>query len=112
MSAFSTSDTISTFLINSPTDHLQSSLLIDGDIIHLQEGTTQGDLMAMLMYAIATVPLIKRLTSNVKQTWCADNAAATGKVTEAHTTPIRGRINRDTTSIQAERAEEVVHNFC
>lgn len=71
---------ISTYLINSyrsPTE-----LFIDGDVIHSQEGTTQGDPMAMPFYAIATVPLIKKLPTNVKQTWYADDAAATGKITK------------------------------
>ena len=37
------------------------------------------------MYALATVPLIKRLTSTVKQTWYADDAAATGKIVDLQT---------------------------
>ena len=69
---------IATMLINcyrAPID-----LFIDGDVILPQEGITQGDSLAMPMYALATVPLIKRLTSTMKQTWYADNAAATGKI--------------------------------
>ena len=44
------------------------------------EGTTQGDPLAMLMYALATVPLISHLgeSSNVIQVWYADDASATG----------------------------------
>ncbi len=55
------------FLINSYRSHTE--LFVDGDVIHSQEGTTQGDPMAMPMYAIATVPFIKKLTSGAKQTW-------------------------------------------
>ena len=44
-----------------------------------QEGTTQGDPLAMAMYAIATVPLIEKLQStNTKQVWYADDATAGG----------------------------------
>ena len=34
------------------------------------------------IHPIATLPLIKWLTSTVKQTWYSDNAAATGKITQ------------------------------
>ena len=74
---------IATILINcyrAPTD-----LFIDGDVILSQEGITQGDPLAMPMYALATVPLIKRLTPTVKQTWYADDAAATGKIASLRT---------------------------
>ena len=70
---------IATMLINcyrAPTD-----LFIDGDVILSQEGITQ----TMPMYALATVPLIKRLTSTVKQTWYADDAAAIGKIASLRT---------------------------
>ena len=60
-------------------------LFIDGNVILSQEGITQGDPLAMPMHALATVPLIKRLTSTVKQTWYADDAAATGKIASLQT---------------------------
>ncbi|KAL5475080.1 hypothetical protein EMCRGX_G027135 [Ephydatia muelleri] len=42
-------------------------------------GTTQGDPLAMAMYAIATIPLIEKLQStNTKQVWYADDATAVG----------------------------------
>ncbi len=34
------------------------------------------------MYALATIPLIKKLEGNYKQIWYADDAAAVGKITE------------------------------
>ncbi|KAL5479574.1 hypothetical protein EMCRGX_G023114 [Ephydatia muelleri] len=41
------------------------------------EGTTQGDPLAMAMYAIATVSLIEKLQStNTKQVWYANDATA------------------------------------
>ena len=46
------------------------------------EGTTQGDPLAMAMYDLDMVPLIKRLhvaVPNVKQVWFADDATVVGK---------------------------------
>ncbi|KAL5505646.1 hypothetical protein EMCRGX_G007111 [Ephydatia muelleri] len=45
-----------------------------------QEGTTQGDPLAMLMYALAILPLIRRIADNVQQAWYADDAIATGSL--------------------------------
>ena len=45
------------------------------------EGNTQGDPLAMAMYALATVPLIHLLSNNspdVKQAWYADDATGPG----------------------------------
>ena len=54
-----------------------ASLFIDGDTLFSQEGTTQGDPLAMAMYAITTVPLIEKLQStNTKQVWYANDATA------------------------------------
>ena len=51
-------------------------LFVDGQCIMSQEGTTQGDPLAMAMYAIATQPLIKRLDNIAKQVWYADDSTA------------------------------------
>ena len=65
---------ISTILVN--TYREASQLFIDGEVLYSEEGTTQGDPLAMHMYALATLPLIQRLPSSVKQVWYADDAAA------------------------------------
>ena len=56
------------------------ALFIDGETILSQEGTTQGDPLAMSMYAIGTLPLICRLPKEVNHVWFADDATAGGKV--------------------------------
>ncbi len=57
---------IATILIN--TYRAPTELFIDGGVLLSQEGPTQGDPLAMPMYALATVPLIKQLTTSVKVT--------------------------------------------
>ena len=60
-------------------------LFIDGETLHSCEGTTQGDPLAMAMYAIGILPLVHQLQSdNTKQTWFADDAAAGGRVHHLH----------------------------
>ncbi len=71
---------LATILINNyraPTE-----LFVDGHTLLSQEGTTQGDPLAMPMYALATIPLIRKLEGNHKQIWYADDAAAVGKITK------------------------------
>ena len=59
------------------------NLYIDGETIYSQEGTTQGDPLAMAMYAIAIRPLINHLQSeSLKQIWYADDAAAGGELSD------------------------------
>ena len=60
-----------------------SSLFIDGEHILSEEGTTQGDPLAMAMYALSTVPLINRLEGLAAQVWFADDdAAAAGSLVD------------------------------
>ena len=68
----------STILINtyrSPTE-----LFADGSTVLSQEGTTQGDPLAVPMYALGILPLIQHSSVDVNQVWYADDAAATGTV--------------------------------
>ena len=53
-----------------------SHLFVDGQCMMSREGTTQGDPLAMAMYAIATQSLIRRLNNIIKQVQCADDFAA------------------------------------
>ena len=57
------------------------SLFIDGEELLSCEGTTQGDLLTMAMFAVATVPLIKELRNiHTKQIWYADDASSSGSL--------------------------------
>ena len=58
-----------------------SSLFIEGETLLSSEGTTQGDPLAMTMYALAVVPLIRRLKDLAHQVWFADDASAGGGLT-------------------------------
>ena len=69
---------IATTLINTYRAH--TDLFIHGSSLLSQEGTTQGDPLAMPMYAIATIPLIRSLPSNVQQAWYADDVSASGSL--------------------------------
>ena len=61
-----------------------SELFVGGKVIYSMEGTTQGDPLAMPMYAVASVPLIDRLetaNSGARQLWFADDSSNAGKLT-------------------------------
>ena len=70
---------LATAIIN--TYRQAADLYVDGTTLHSQEGTTQVDPLAMAMYTIAILPLIRRINKDVKQAWYADNATATGNIT-------------------------------
>ena len=64
-----------------------TNLFVDGDVILSDEGVTQGDPLAMPIYAVATVPLIRKLEidNDARQMWYADDACATGTLENLRT---------------------------
>ena len=56
-----------TILVNCYSRGLICILLIDGETILSQEGTSQGDPLSMLFYAISMLPLIDCLQSEATQ---------------------------------------------
>ena len=74
---------LATVLIN--TYRAPTELYVDGDVLYSQEGTTQGNLLAMPMYALATIPLmryLKHTIGDVNQAWYTDDACAAGEITK------------------------------
>ena len=67
-----------TYLIN--MYRAATELFVQDTIISSREGTTQGDPLAMPMYALGILPLIQRSTGDVLQVWYAGDASATGTI--------------------------------
>ena len=59
-----------------------AELFIEDETILSKEGTTQGDPLAMSIYGIAILPLIKKIDNTCKQIWFADDASAGGKINQ------------------------------
>ena len=59
---------------------------VGGGELQSAEGTTQGDPLAMLIYAFSLQPLISLIhnCSTAKQCWFADDATGSGPVKEAN----------------------------
>ena len=56
-------------------------LFIDGEVILSSEGMTQGDPLAVAIYAIGILPLIHHLNQQLcTQVWYADDAAVGGSL--------------------------------
>ena len=76
---------LSTVLCNTYGAPVRLFIVGEGELLST-EGTTQGDPLAMAMYALAVVPLIRQLrhavseVSEVSQAWFADDATAEGSL--------------------------------
>ena len=70
----------SAILIN--TYRVDVALYIEGSTLLSEEGTTQGDPLAMPMYALGVLPLINCISGDLMQVWYADNATACGSLSE------------------------------
>ena len=59
-----------------------NSHFIGGDTLLLRKGTTQGDPLAMVMFAVASIPLIKELSAAaaVKQLWYVNDVTRMGSL--------------------------------
>ena len=56
-------------------------VFVGGETIHSTEGTTQGDLLAVVIYAVAVTSLLCCVQEdNMKQIWFADDASGGGKL--------------------------------
>ena len=75
--------TLATFVINTYTEPARL-FIIGGKEIKSAEGTTQGDPIAMGLYAVSLQPLITHLnlSSSAGQCWFADDASASGTLKE------------------------------
>ena len=75
--------TIATYAINTYREPARL-IIIGGKEMRSEEGTTQGDLLAMCLYAVSLQPLIARLNAStlVKQCWFADDATGAGSLGE------------------------------
>ena len=60
------------------------ALYIEGSTLLSEEGTTQGDPLAMPMYALGVLPLIDCISGDLMQVWYADDATACGSLSELH----------------------------
>ena len=60
----------------------QSRLFVSGSEIVSSEGTTQGDNLAMSLFALATLPILQKLEQHnlAHQVWLADDATAVGSI--------------------------------
>ena len=73
----------STILLN--TYRADVNLYIGGETSLFEEGTTQGDHLAMPMYALGVVPLIIALSDDfVKQIWYVDDASTWSQLMDVH----------------------------
>ena len=69
--------TFASVLINTYRAHV-NLIVAGGERLLSKEGTTQGDPLAMVMYALSIKPLITQLDGFARQVWYADDATGAG----------------------------------
>ena len=74
LNSISVCPSLAPILIN--TYRIESWLFVDGQCLLSKEGTTQGDPLAMAMYAIGTKPLMDELSGIAKHVWYANDSSA------------------------------------
>ena len=86
---------IAAYAINTCKQPARLFITGDKEIISA-EGTTQGDPLAMGLYALSIQPLITSLqsSSSVKQCWFADDASGAGSITELAPSSVTFRTTR------------------
>ena len=70
-------------IVSTPVSNIYQQkidLFTRGEFFEFNEDITQGDLLAMVIYVVAAVPLIKQLSYEVTQIWYADEAALLNKI--------------------------------
>ena len=70
--------TFSTFVHIFPLYCTDVTLYIDGSTMWSEEGTAQGDPLAIPMYALDFLPLINCIFGDLMQVWYADDATVCG----------------------------------
>ena len=55
-----------------------SKLFVNGETLLSEEGTAQGDPIAMAMYGISIMPMIRKLNPSIVQKWYADDGSMAG----------------------------------
>ena len=77
---------IANYLVNTYR-HSSRLFIAGGKEILSQEGTTQGDPLAMPFYSLSTVSMINHLQTeidHIKQVWLADDGTSAGKIEKLH----------------------------
>ena len=71
---------LATVLSNTYRGH--SKLFVNGETINSREGTTQGDPLDMVFYALAIIPLTNacKVESMQGEVWLADDATGAGRL--------------------------------
>ena len=55
-----------------------SKLFVNGETLLSEEGTTRGDQIAMALYGISIMPMVRNLNPSIAQKWYADDGSRAG----------------------------------